>query len=166
MTATFSAMQAFKPLPFSTAPRPTDRLRNALFGVVSRDKRPPLTSILIPQTSGPRIIWRDHLVHELAALHITRLFIAWERAGLLPFVLSVDRTYVARFSPDGRPLTHSHGNAFDINSRWNPLDGPQATEGSDGHIPHALLDIARRSGFWCGSDWRTPTNKHFELTQL
>jgi hypothetical protein len=148
------------------APRPTPELRRALFGRVSIDRPPPLRSIELFYEATD---FEDTIVfqcHPLAWAPINQLFHEWFMSGLSKYVLSVDRVYEARFSPEGRPLTHAHGNAFDINGTWNQLTKPAAREGEPGHIPEALFDIARRRGFWCGTDWLNPAHKHFELTRL
>lgn len=154
---------------FAIAPRPTPQLRDALFGTVSRERRPPLHTLRLPtcpSAEAGHIEWVDRDFHERAVPLITTLFAAWHHEDLLRYVVTIDRAWDPKFSTEGRPLTHAHGNAFDINSTWNALGMQPAKLGETGHIPHDMFDIARKLGFWCGTDWLNPAHKHFELTKL
>lgn len=143
------------------APRPTPELRNKLFGRVGTTMPPPRRLLDLTLLN-----LGTHEVHVLAWSPMVDLFHAWTLAGLIQHVQTVDRVWAPNFSPDGRPLTHAHGNAFDINSQWNPNHTPGAPVAAPGHIPEGLLAIARRMGWWVGADWRSPARKHFELTVL
>jgi hypothetical protein len=171
-------------------PRPTAELRDALFG---RPRYVTVGGAVLPDPS-----WLEDTttsfsagsflpgegdevrVHRRVLGRLLELFDAWEDAGLLPHVLTLDRVFewrpvirrgaeivgTARFERDVVEFgPHTHGNAFDINGEWNPLGRSTAREGERGSVV-PLLHIARERGWWCGYDWGSNAAKHFELVKL
>lgn len=105
----------------------------------------------------------DYRVHRKAKEPFLSLIDAWMRAGVFRCVRTLDRFYEFQTTPDGVHLRrHCHGNAFDVNSAWNPL-GRAAHAGPGGTRP--LIAIARARGWRCLAD-RGLVAKHFELVRL
>lgn len=140
--------------------------RDALFGVPYRvglgGQLEPSARWELECLTRVRFQGIDYRCHRRVKEPFLQLVDAWMRAGVLRHVRVLDRFYQFE-TYDGRRLKrHCHGNAFDVNSAWNPIGGrPHAGEG--GTLP--LLPIARAQGWWCGAD-RGPVAKHFELETL
>lgn len=104
------------------------------------------------------------LLHKNAAPQVVALFDEWQRAGLLPFVLSWDGSWVPRYIRNTKvPSMHAYGIAFDINAEWNPFG--RAPTRARGNV-RELVTIARRHGFYWGGDFTRPDGMHFELARL
>jgi hypothetical protein len=104
------------------------------------------------------------LLHKDAAPQVIALFDEWQRAGLLPFILSWDGSWVPRYIRNTKvPSTHAYGIAFDINAEWNPFG--RAPTRARGNV-RELVTIARRHGFYWGGDFSRPDGMHFELARL
>lgn len=144
----------------------TARQRDALFGrpYVERD------GLLHPDPH-----WQEkHLVHVRFRgidyrCHVRvrepfrALIDAWDRAKVLRHVLTLDRFWEWDTCVMGtRMKRHCHGNAFDVNAKWNPIGRPAYT-GEGGTAP--LLEVARAEGWACAAD-RGPVARHFELARL
>jgi hypothetical protein len=105
----------------------------------------------------------EYSVHRRARAPFLRLVEAWDRAGLLRLVLTLDKIWEWDTCVRGTRLKrHCHGNAFDVNASFNPI-GRTAYAGVGGTLP--LLELARELGWACGAD-RGPVARHFELAQV
>ncbi len=140
--------------------------RNALFGTpyLEQDGQRVCNPLWEAQSLVPvRVLGIEYRIHRKVRPFFELLIDAWQRAGVFRYVRSLDRIYEFSTNPDGIALRrHCHGNAFDVNSAFNPIGRPaHAREG--GTLP--LLDIARAEGWTCLAD-RGPVAKHFELNRL
>jgi len=127
--------------------------------------------------------------HRKVAPAIRKLFQLWEKAGLLPLVLSCDSGFHVRAPrPDptrgdapadlpprleiGVPVRaeamspHALGIAFDINATWNLIGQSPAPQGAMGSVME-LVESAARCGFWWGgNDPERSEGCHFEFSGL
>jgi len=112
-------------------------------------------------------------LHRLVADDFTRLWAAWEAAGLLDRLITWDGMYVPRFKRNTsaenlralnpRSLSnHSWGTAFDVNREWNRLSTVPALLGDRGSV-RELVALANEHGFYWGGHFRSPRDgMHFE----
>ena len=89
------------------------------------------------------------LLHKLFAEPLRATFYDWEKAGLLPHILTFDGLWVPRFIRGSRsiPSNHSYGSAIDINAPWNGFRCRPALVGHRGCI-RELVPIANKNGIW------------------
>jgi hypothetical protein len=129
-----------------------------------------LVTIRVPQLEGKSV-----RIHRKVMQPFLDLFAAWEKAGLVKYLLTFDGCWCPRFKRQMGTLeqrrqecahctendlsNHCWGSAFDINSHWNPLGKP-ATEGTGTVLP--LVDLAAEHGFGWGGAWRRPDAMHME----
>ncbi|PSL28265.1 M15 family metallopeptidase [Chitinophaga ginsengisoli] len=105
--------------------------------------------------------------HKIAASQLVKLWADWEKAGLLPLVLTWGGSYVPRFIRGSRTTlsNHSFGSAFDINVAWNPLGAIPALVGQKGSV-RELVQIANLNGFYWGGHFSRKDGMHFEVAQI
>ena len=106
--------------------------------------------------------------HRLAAAQLRALWSDWERAGLLPLILTWDGSFVPRFVRGSTTnlSNHSFGSAFDINAAWNALGTRPALSGRKGSV-RELVELANRNGFFWGGHFRDRADgMHFEIARL
>jgi hypothetical protein len=108
-------------------------------------------------------------IHKLAADPLRALFAAWQKQGLLGYIVSWDGSFVPRFKR-GRAAqqdlsNHSWGTAFDINANENPLGAIPALYGSDGCV-REMVQAANKLGFYWGGHYSGRLDgMHFELVR-
>jgi hypothetical protein len=126
-----------------------------------------IISIEIPQlTSLPPYFPKKIKVHQRAAQQFINLFNAWEKAGLLPNIISYSGCYNPRLVRGGTDLSrHSWGTAFDINAEWNGLNVIPPKRGEKGSVLD-LVKIANDHGFYWGGHFPRLDGMHFEIAQL
>lgn len=105
--------------------------------------------------------------HRLAANQLRALWADWERAGLLPLVLSWGGSFVPRFVRGSRTTlsNHAFGSAFDINMKQNGLGVVPALRGRPGSV-RDLVPAAHANGFYWGGHFSRRDGMHFEIARL
>jgi len=129
-----------------------------------------LVEIEIPQLRGIKGAPVNCKVrfHKRAAPRLQLLFREWERAKLLDLILSFDGTYAARFVRGSTTTlsAHSHGSAFDLNAKWNPIGAEPPLVGATGSV-RKLVPIANQLGFFWGGHYRGRLDgMHFEIARI
>lgn len=129
-----------------------------------------LVEVVIPQLKGIKGAPADCSVkmHRKVGPRAQLLFREWEKAGLLHLVLTFDGTYAARFVRGSTTTlsAHSHGSAFDINARWNPIGAEPPLVGKEGDV-RELAEIAGNLGWWWGGWYKSRKDgMHFEVAKL
>lgn len=102
--------------------------------------------------------------HRLVAPKLRELFVAWERAGLMRYVLTWGGLWVPRYIRGSRTTlsSHAHASAFDINAAWNGLGKVPAAPGHTGSV-RELVPIANDLGWFWGGHFTRQDGMHFEL---
>jgi len=106
--------------------------------------------------------------HKKAAQQMLDLWAAWEKDGLLKYVIQWSGTYSARLirGSQTRLSNHAFGTAFDINVFWNGLGKLPALLGKEGSV-RKLVPLANKYGFfWGGHFPRRPDGMHFEVAKV
>lgn len=105
-------------------------------------------------------------MHRLAVVKMQKLWDAWEKAGLLKYVLKFDGLYNPRVIGGTSTLSnHAFGAAFDINEPWNEWGGQPAPVGQKGSV-RLLVPIANSLGFYWGGHYQGKKDgMHFELVE-
>lgn len=107
-------------------------------------------------------------LHKKVGPRVQNLFLEWETLGLLELVLTWNGSYVPRFIR-GSVTTlsaHSHGSAFDINAKWNPLGAEPPLVGVEGSV-RELVPSANKLGFFWGGHYNSRKDgMHLELARL
>lgn len=106
-----------------------------------------------------RMRWSKRAVPQLLAL-----WAAWEKAGLLPLVLSYEGSFVPRLirGSTSSLSNHAYGSAFDINYHWNQLGREPAPHGAKGSVVD-LVPLAHEHGFYWGGHFERRDGMHFEV---
>ena len=171
-------------LPDATPFALTHAQRVALFGHVSFIPDPRADNpehVRIPPawtnanlTNVPLPLPGNHhaIVHRLIADQFTRLWLAWSREGLLPFVLSFDGAWVPRLKrgraggTEADLSNHAWGTAFDVNAQWNRLGSqPAPLNGKGTVLP--LVTLAEQHGFVWGGTFKSRVDAmHFEAYRI
>lgn len=129
-----------------------------------------ITSVIVPQLIGIKGASQTGKIyfHKNAAAQLLGMWDEWEKAGLLPLVLSYAGSWVPRFIRGSRTTLSSHawGTAFDINVPWNGLGVTPAFIGKKGSV-RELVPIAHKHGFyWGGHFKKRPDGMHFEVAKI
>lgn len=133
-----------------------------------------IMKVIIPQLVGVNGASHDGEVrfHKTVAVPVTKLFKAWEDAGLDHLILTWAGSYYPRLkrgksSSESKDLSnHAYGSAFDINAKWNWLGDEPAQVGKHGSI-RELVPLANEHGFFWGGHYRTrPDGMHFEFADF
>jgi hypothetical protein len=105
--------------------------------------------------------------HKLGAQQMVKLWSDWEKAGLMPLVLTWAGSFVPRFVRGSRKnlSNHSFGSAFDINVAWNLLGVMPALVGQKGSV-RELVPIANDNGFYWGGHFTRLDGMHFEIARI
>lgn len=105
--------------------------------------------------------------HKHAAKQMVRLWRDWEKAGLMPHVITWAGSFVPRFVRGSRTTlsNHSFGSAFDINVAWNTLGAVPALVGQKGSV-RELVPIANKNGFYWGGHFSRKDGMHFEVARI
>lgn len=106
--------------------------------------------------------------HQAGAKQLAALWAAWEKAGLLPLVLSWGGSFVPRFvRGSNKSLSnHAFGSAFDINVAANPLGVMPPLVGKLGSV-RELVPLANDHGFFWGGHFKGRRDgMHFEIAAL
>jgi hypothetical protein len=105
--------------------------------------------------------------HKLAAPQMVKLWADWEKAGLMPLVLTWAGSFVPRFIRGSREVlsNHAFGSAFDINVAWNPLGAVPALVGQKGAV-RELVPIAHENGVFWGGQFKRKDGMHFEIAKI
>jgi len=124
----------------------------------------------IPQLRGVQGAPKDGRIqfHVKAAAQLQALWAAWEKAGLLPLVLSYGGSWVPRFIRGSRSVlsNHSWGTAFDVNVAWNGLGAVPALVGAKGSV-RRLVPLAVEHGFYWGGFYQNrPDGMHLEVGKI
>jgi len=110
----------------------------------------------------------DILFNKKVAKQMTGLWEAWEKAGLLKFVIEWSNSYSFRFirGSSVNYSTHAFGISFDINVQWNKLGMPPAATGAQGCL-RELVPLANQFGFFWGGHYRNRKDgMHFEIAKV
>lgn len=157
--------QAFGNYPFEPAPVPGNP---EAIRITSSWVQENLVSVEIPQLAGVQGAPASRKVqfHRLVAPRVVELFARWEEAGLKDLVLTWDGSFAPRFIRGSTTVlsSHSHGSAFDINARWNPLGAVPARVNAKGSV-RRLVAAANELGFYWGGHFSRPDGMHFELAR-
>jgi hypothetical protein len=125
-----------------------------------------LRTVTIPQMGN-----RSARVHKLIAPQFLRMWEAWQVAGVLPGILTLDGTWAPRFKRgyrfgEANLSNHAWGTAMDLNARWNPLGAVPAAAGTKGST-RELVAIANDCGFAWGGDFHSRQDgMHFEAYKV
>ena len=102
------------------------------------------------------------VLHRKACEAFVRLVKAWSDADAWRHVQTFDRSYDPAQVRPGRWGAHAWGNAFDLNTQWNPLCSDGAERGKIGST-YELEEVARRVGWTCGRSFFVGrAARHFE----
>ena len=127
-----------------------------------------IVKVEIPQLSTVKYAPRGRKIqiHALAQAPIEKLFRQWEKAKLMPLVLTWGGSWVPRFIRGSRTTlsNHAFGTAFDINVPWNYLGTQPALVGEKGSV-RELVTIANDLGFYWGGHFSRKDGMHFELAK-
>jgi peptidoglycan hydrolase-like protein with peptidoglycan-binding domain len=106
-------------------------------------------------------------VHRLVAGQMTKLFKAWEDAGLIHLMRTFSGAFTPRFIGGTTTLSnHAFGAAFDINEDWNGQPAVPAATGKKGSV-RELVPIANSLGFYWGGHYTGKKDgMHFEVVVL
>lgn len=158
---------------FSFVPAPTKSNPEAIRVTDGWDTK-NLVTVVVPQliTLGLSKSGRVTL-HRLVAKQFIGLWEAWEKRGLLKYVISWDGAYLGRFIRGSRTTlsNHAFGSAFDINADWNARGASSALPGKRGYL-WPLVEVALEFGFFWGGWWGTGgrpgtvDGMHFEVFKL
>ena len=129
-----------------------------------------ITSVTIPQLIGVKGAPETGRIsfHKKGVPQLLAMWSEWEKAGLLPLVLSYAGSWVPRFISGSRTVLSSHawGTAVDINVPWNGLGVVPAYIGKKGSV-RELVPIAHKYGFYWGGHFKNrPDGMHFELAKI
>lgn len=108
--------------------------------------------------------------HKLAAPNLQAFLALAEHRRLLPLILTVNGTHVARYKRghaggDETDLSnHSWGTAIDFNRKWNELGEPAAKVGQPGSLLE-LAPIAAECGMVHGATFGRIDAMHFEVVK-
>jgi len=153
---------AYKPAPTQGNPE----------GILITDdwQKDNITMVEVPQlksvqyTPGnQKIAWNTKVTAQLVAL-----FAEWDKAGLMPLVLTWAGSWNPRFIRGSKTSLSNHawGTAFDINVPWNGLGARPALVGSKGSV-RELVPLANQHGFYWGGHFKDrPDGMHFEVAKI
>lgn len=153
---------AFKPAPTQGNPE----------GILILDdwQKDNISTIEVPQLrnvkyapGNQKIAWNMKAMGQLLGL-----FAAWEKAGLMPLVLTWGGSWNPRFIRGSKTSLSNHawGTAFDINVPWNGLGVRPALVGQMGSV-RELVPLANEHGFYWGGHFKgRPDGMHFEVAEL
>jgi len=166
------AAPSFKPLTTADMQRLFGKfaytpLTNGNISIKGNWKADHIVRIEIPQIKKLAPYFPKSLeVHKLAARPMQNLFNAWEKEGLLKYVLSYNGCYVPRLMRGSDNLSrHAWGTAFDINVAWNGL-GVIPPRLSEKGTVRPLVQLANKHGFYWGGHFGRKDGMHFELAKL
>jgi len=127
-----------------------------------------LVAIEIPQIKGlPPYHTNKISVHKKVASQFQKLFNEWDKAGLLPLILSYDGSFNPRLirGSSTNLSNHAFGVAIDINVPWNGLGVIPALKRQQGSV-RELVPIANSLGFYWGGHFQRNDGMHFEIAQI
>ena len=160
--------QQFGPLEF--VPQPTIKNPEAI-RITNDWEQNNVKRVVIPELIGVKGARPDGAVlfHAKCVSQLSRLWAAWQAAGLLPRVLTYDGAYNPRFvrgrAKEQILSNHAFATAFDLNYEWNKLGAEPATFGRKGCV-YELVPIAHAHGFYWGGHFSRRDGMHFEEAQL
>lgn len=95
------------------------------------------------------------------------LWEAWDKAGLMPLVLSWGGAFMPRFIRGSTTSLspHAYGSAFDINFTENPLKATPKQAGTRGSV-RELVPLAHKHGFFWGGNFSRADGMHFEVCKI
>ncbi|MDN3676280.1 M15 family metallopeptidase [Flavobacterium paronense] len=136
------------------------------FDITNRWDRDNLVTVTVPQLiplKGSATVY----FHKKGAKQLKQLWSDWQKAGLLPLVLTWDGGYNPRFVRGSQTVlsNHAFGTAFDINFAWNKLGTVPALMGQKGSV-RQLVAIAHKNGFYWGGHFTRKDGMHFELAKI
>lgn len=124
-----------------------------------------LRKVVIPQLVGVEGAPKDGAIflHRLVVEQTRALWAAWEKAGLLPLVLSWAGSWNPRLVRGGSTLSrHAYAVSWDVNAAWNPMGKAAAPRGAKGSVVD-LVPLAVEHGYTNGMNWSRPDPMHFEV---
>ncbi len=121
----------------------------------------------IPQLANkPPYFRKTFNFHTKTAKQFQKLFIEWEKAGLIDRILTFDGDFNPRLIKGTTTLSnHSFGTGFDINAQWNGLGANPALVGQKGSV-RELVPTANKLGFYWGGHFSRKDGMHFEVTKI
>lgn len=154
---------------FSYVPAPTSSNPEAIT-ITDNWVADNIKTVCIPQIMNvPGSLKSGNIqVHKLVAQQMSKLFTAWEAAGLKDKILTWGGSWAPRYIRGSRTSlsNHSWGTAFDINVQWNALGATPALKGEKGSV-RELVEIAYQHGFYWGGHFKSrPDGMHFEAYKL
>lgn len=152
------------PFKWRHKPEPGNRENIVILGDWEEENIVPVEIPQLRQVPGnfSRMRWNKRGVEQLKAL-----WVAWEKAGLLPLVKSYEGSYVPRLirGSSSSLSNHAYGSAFDINYFWNQLGKAPARAGKIGSVQE-LVPLAHEHGFYWGGHFSRLDGMHFEICKL
>lgn len=105
--------------------------------------------------------------NKLAGNELVKLWSDWDKANLLPLVLTWGGSFVPRFIRGSRSVlsNHAFGSAFDINVAWNQLSTIPPLVNQKGCV-RELVSIANENGFYWGGHFSRKDGMHFEVAKI
>lgn len=136
------------------------------FDITNHWDRENIIKVTVPQLiplKGSATVY----FHKKGAQQLQQLWNDWEKAGLLPLVLTWDGAYNPRFVRGSRTVlsNHAFGTVFDINYAWNKLGTVPALVGQKGSV-RLLVAIAHKNGFYWGGHFTRKDGMHFEVVKI
>ena len=151
---------------YEAAPTPDDPERIHVLGGWEEKN---VVAVDLPQLAGIAGAPADRRIrfHRKGEAQLRALWSAWERAGLLPLVLSWGGSYAPRFvrGSRGSVSNHAFASAFDVNVAWNGRGRAPARVGEKGSV-RELVPLANAHGFYWGGHFSRPDGMHFEIARL
>jgi len=128
-----------------------------------------LGSVTIPQLKGIYGAPPSGTIafNRAAIPQLSRLFVEWDKAGLVNRILSWGGSFAPRFIRGSQKTLsqHAHGSAFDLNVPWNGLGTRGALVGEKGSVRELVL-TAYRCGFYFGGWFTRRDPMHFEVFKI
>ncbi|HYF34959.1 MAG TPA: M15 family metallopeptidase, partial [Prosthecobacter sp.] len=152
------------PFKWTHAPLPKNKENIVIKGTWESDN---IVTVNVPQlTQVPGNFSRMRL-NKRVVKQTLALWEAWEKAGLLPLILSYEGAFVARLIRDSTTSlsNHAYGSAFDINYHWNKLGDVPAKAGTTGSV-RELVPLAHQHGFFWGGNFSRGDGMHFEVCKV
>lgn len=157
--------ELFGPMLWTPAPTPAEP---GAIRITNNWQSACLRMVEIPQLRGipGAPANRKIPLHVLVVEQTRALWAAWEKARLLPLVLSWAGSWNPRLVRGGTTLSrHAYAIGWDINAAWNPMGKAPPPAGALGSVAE-LVPLAVEHGYTNGMNWSRPDAMHWEVVRV